>query len=214
MARERRGGRQVTPSDWAKRNNATLHLPGDGTRPSFGYFPNARSRTSFARLEPQAPLYEYAVEVRLGEHAVLAYEYRPDAESAAGSASTGYMVQIWTPPVPALTFDTSLKSMVSSLKGRPNAFQAPGTVTTGHSGFDAKFTVYCEHPAFARGVLTPPLLQWLLTDPRTPRGFGLLNSVALESGQRRLPLDDVLATAGFLIDLVRAMPPYTWRYRP
>lgn len=214
MARERRGGRQVTPSDWARHNSAVLHLPGDGTWPTFGYFPNARSRTSFASLEPQAPAYEYALELRLREHAVLAFEYGADAESTAGGASTGYMVQVWTPPVPALTFDTSLKSMVTSLRGRPDAFRAPGTVATGHPHFDAKFTVYCEHPDFARSVLTPPLLQWLLTDPRTPRGFALVNSVALESGQRRLPLDDVLATAGFLIDLVRGLPPHTWHYRP
>ncbi|GAA4540189.1 hypothetical protein [Amycolatopsis samaneae] len=205
MARRRAG----TPAEWAAKHGAVLYVAGDGRAPAFGHFPNARQRTTFAHLTPQAAPYEYAVELRLGEHAVLAFEYRT-AEEAAG---IGYMVQVWTPPVPALSFDTTLKSMLTSIKGRPAAFRAAGTVLTGHPAFDARFTVYCEHPDFARGVLTPPVLERLLGDPRTPAQFGLLNSVALVSGPRALSLEDVPSLAGFLVDFVRTLPGYTWRYR-
>ncbi|MEC3979164.1 hypothetical protein [Amycolatopsis sp. H20-H5] len=207
MARARR---EATPQEWAKRHNAALFLAGDGRAPSFGYFPNARQRTTMTHLTAQAAPYEYAVELRLRDHAVLAFEYRTGEQTAG----TGHMVQTWTPPVPALSFDTSLKSMLATIKRPTTTFQAPGTVATGYPPFDDRFTVYCEHPDFARGVLTPQVVQWLLGDPRTPGQFALLNSVALTSGTRRLVLDDVDGTAGFLVDFVCALPGYTWQYRP
>src|SRR4051794_6424248 len=120
MARARR---ETTPQEWAKRHKAALFLHGDGRAPSFGYFPNARQRPPRTHLPAQAPPYEYAVELRDRDHAVLAFEYRTEEDTAG----TGYMVQTWTPPVPALSFDTSLKSMLTTLRRQTATFQAPGT---------------------------------------------------------------------------------------
>ncbi|QWF79676.1 hypothetical protein [Amycolatopsis sp. CA-230715] len=209
----RRGGRELTPGQWARRNGAALHLPGDGRAPAFGYFPNAKQRTTFAHLTAQAPPYDYALELRADGHAVLAFEYRPAGEDGTPGTGRSHMVQVWTPPVPALTFDTGLKSMLGSIRTDAAAYEAPGTVRTGYPEFDARFTVYCEHPDFARGVLVAPLLRWLLDDPRTPGSFSLLNSVALVQGDRKLVPTEIPETAGFLIDFVNAFPAHTWQYR-
>lgn len=86
------------------------------------------------------------------------------------------------------------------------------TFTTGHPEFDKQFEIDGEDERFARAVLHPALIEFLLTDPRQPRGFWLLGGhidVLHEVGDHRDP-DNLVPALDLRCDIVDRIPQQVW----
>jgi hypothetical protein len=168
------------------------------------------------RRNPLAPLQPYhlppkAVAARhiiTGTHRGRAFIAARFTVKYAGERYTDRVIWVRTPaPGPVLTVTRSprLQSRVSKAIGQAD-------LQLGNQDFDEQFEVSETDERFARAVLNPTMIQFLLTDPRRFRDMTLLGDhIDLTD-----PLDDhrdpalLIPALDLRCDLLDRVPPSAW----
>ncbi|MBB4930889.1 hypothetical protein F4561_001709 [Lipingzhangella halophila] len=188
----RRRRRAKENGAWARRHGWTHTKDGSHLRGRF-------RGTPFVRWGK----YRY---VLAGEHrgrAVLAFEYRYTKIYIHGPIETRYfqVVTVRVPRCPRL--EVIRQDFVHKLFSLFGAHD----LRLGNEEFDNAVRVRTDHDGFARQVLHPETMRWMLSDPRAlevPFRFG--GDILLGWREMRLEGDEVLEHADFLIDLLDRTP--------
>ncbi|GGU39275.1 hypothetical protein [Lentzea flava] len=112
-------------------------------------------------------------------------------------------------PAPRPTLDVR---QVLRMESRINEGLGLGDIKVGHPEFDARYQVTCADEAFARAVLAPAVVDFLLTDPRGCRGFwirGAQFDAYNATGDHRDP-DVLAADLDIRCDLLDRIPRHVW----
>ncbi|CAM3802388.1 hypothetical protein KIPE111705_25690 [Kibdelosporangium persicum] len=134
---------------------------------------------------------------------------KPMDTRGPGGPRPEYAIWVRT-PAPRPTLDVravpKLQSAVGSATGT-------GDLKIGHREFDARYQVTAENADFARAVLSPQLVDFLLTDPRPFDGFwmrgGQLEVVRDVVNDHRDP-GPLLAALDLRCDILDRIPPQVW----
>ncbi|MPZ01051.1 MAG: hypothetical protein GEU97_24420 [Actinophytocola sp.] len=86
------------------------------------------------------------------------------------------------------------------------------TLSTGHPEFDKQFEVHGEDEQFARAVLHPALIKFLLTDPRQPRAFWLGGGYidALHEMGDHIDPNNLVPALDLRCDILDRIPQQVW----
>lgn len=118
----------------------------------------------------------------------------------------------------ALSLPATQPTLEISVAGKPGV----NSFALGYPPFDEKFHVTTENPEFARLVLSPPAVQWLLSDPRAQyfpirfEGASLStwtsHDVPMSSrGTSPLRLDRINPMVDYLAEFAHRAPAQAWR---
>lgn len=127
-----------------------------------------------------------------------------------GGQYGGHRVHVYVrTPAPRPTLEVR---KVLRVESRINEGLGLGDIKVGHPEFDSRFQVTCADERFARAVLSPAIVEFLLRDPRDCHGFwirGTQFEAYNATGQHR---DPVLLAADLDIrcDLLDRIPPQVW----
>lgn len=118
------------------------------------------------------------------------------------------------PEAPATIVAIELPAPRPMLDVRRAGPELPGRldITIGDPAFDAAFVVESGDPAFARDVLPPATMRWLLADPRGARLPIRFEGARVFTWEGQPMADGRLAQmADYLATLVNRIPAFVWR---
>ncbi|ALG12529.1 hypothetical protein [Kibdelosporangium phytohabitans] len=133
------------------------------------YAPLSATVIGFDRQPSAVRAHEVVTGQHRGRPFMAARFHIKDPPDSNGPGSMHDQHAIWVrTPVPRPTLDVRsvprLQSSIGSALG-------VGDLAIGHREFDARYQVTAENEQFARDVLSPQLIDFLLTDSRTFQGF-------------------------------------------
>lgn len=138
---------------------------------------------------------------------VMGFEYSYTTSSQNSSTTHYFQVVAIRTPAPCPRLEVTREHFGHKLL----SFVGVHDLQLGYPDFDDTYRIRTDNDDFARHVLHPQLMQWMLLDPRTfDHPFRFEEDSILTWRPYKLDPDAMVASADYLIDLLERTPPYIW----